>query len=268
MPWARLDDGYFTNGKVVGLSKDAKLLDLAAITFSARELRNGILTRADIRVIAAQIDVEAPFELIHELVRAGRWEMSGQQYVIHDYLDYNPTREQVIAARENNAERQARWRERQALSDNGTSNAVSVARVTPAPYPYPEPVPKELTPTAATQQAPTAAAAVAPMHFDPGERETIDKTSSILAPIGLNSDPRFWRKVLNTYGHVDLEAEAIKIADWQQRHRKRQCSQRFVLNWLGRAGTARAEPNGVRPYSDRKGNVDDEPSHWPTGVQP
>lgn len=108
MPWARLEDNYFTNGKIVGdatypgLSKDAKLLDLAGIAFSARELRDGRLSGLDVRIVGAQVDVDDLGRCLKELVRAARWLpiAGGQGWEIHDYLVYNPTREKVLKDRE------------------------------------------------------------------------------------------------------------------------------------------------------------------------
>lgn len=71
--------------------------------------------------------------------------------------------------------------------------------------------------------------------FADGEQLTITSVGSILTPIGLHGDPRFWRKIIDTYGGLDLEGEALKMASWQRDHRKRQCSQRFVLNWLDKS---------------------------------
>src|SRR5206468_6156200 len=51
----------------------------------------------------------------------------------------------------------------------------------------------------------------------------------------LEGSPQFWRKLLDRYMDVDLEAEFVKLADWLGRHRKRQCTALFVMNWLGKA---------------------------------
>jgi hypothetical protein len=146
MPWARLDDSYFTHRKVAALSKDAKLLDLAGIAFSARELRNGELTRTDIRMIAAQVDVEDYAAVALELVKAGRWSRSDGGYTIHDYLKYNPSREQVLHEREMNAQRVEKWREKHKDTDPppsrngitpGITGTISNGPRTDTPYPYP-----------------------------------------------------------------------------------------------------------------------------------
>jgi hypothetical protein len=42
--------------------------------------------------------------LIDELVRAGLWDRDDKGYVIHDYLEYNPSKAQVLAVREAKSE--------------------------------------------------------------------------------------------------------------------------------------------------------------------
>jgi hypothetical protein len=125
MPWARLEDNYFTHAKVINLSKDAKLLDLAGIAFSARELRDGKLSRLDMRTAAAQVDVDDALAAADELMAAGRWVKDGDGYAIHDYLKYNPSREEVLKERDASAKRVAEWRGSRRKGSNAVSNAVT-----------------------------------------------------------------------------------------------------------------------------------------------
>jgi len=142
MPWARLDDGYFTHRKVLDLSMAAKLLDLAAIAYSARELTDGELKKRDIMIIAASVDVDEALKAVAELVHSGRWELfSGGVWRIHDYLKYNPSREQVLKERTAAAKRQATKRARGlgAIQHARKRHAVTSQEVTT--YPDPEPGP-------------------------------------------------------------------------------------------------------------------------------
>lgn len=77
--------------------------------------------------------------------------------------------------------------------------------------------------------------------FSTDEQETVDLVAGLLVPIGLSAQPRFWRKVLDTYQALDLEAEAMAMADWLRRHRKRVCSTAFVLNWLKSSAERRSQ---------------------------
>jgi hypothetical protein len=121
--WVRLEDCYFTHRKVADLSKDAKLLDLAAMAYSARELRDGMLSRSDVRIVAAEVDVHNPLGVAAQLVNAGRWgQRTGGGFVIHDYLQYNPSREWVLEHRARDAERKRRGGDRRGAMAARASN--------------------------------------------------------------------------------------------------------------------------------------------------
>ncbi len=134
MSWAKLDDQFFAHPKIINLSKDAKLLQLAAITYCAGQLTDGLVTPGAVRMICAQVDVEAAS--IQELLAAGVWDVDGKNYRVHDYLDYNPSGEQVRAERAATARRVAEWRANHPKR-NGVTNTVRNGVSTPAPSPYP-----------------------------------------------------------------------------------------------------------------------------------
>jgi hypothetical protein len=50
-------------------------------------VRDGELTRSNVRIIAAQVELDTPFIIVNELIDAGRWtRVGGTGYVIQDYL--------------------------------------------------------------------------------------------------------------------------------------------------------------------------------------
>lgn len=110
MPWARMEDGYLGNRKLAGLSTAAICLDLAGIIYSARELRDGLLSNGDVQAIASLIHMRRWPPYADELLHAGRWEATADGYVIHDYLDYQPSRQQVLEERSAAAQRMRRVR--------------------------------------------------------------------------------------------------------------------------------------------------------------
>lgn len=159
MTWAKLDDQFFLHPKVIDRSKDAKLLFLAGLTYCAGQLTDGLISPASLRMIAAQVDV--PREVADELLAAGLWEMVEGGYHVHDYLNYNPTGDEVRARREARAEagrkgglhsgetraqkaiikREANEAKREAnASANAQAKREAKAKQnrTPSPYPYPE----------------------------------------------------------------------------------------------------------------------------------
>jgi len=145
MPWARFADDYLGNVKLATMSTSAIALDMAAIIYSARELRDGHLSVADVHAIAALIHLKTWKPAVTQLVQRCRWVplLTGDGWDIHDYLEYQPSREQVLAERTAAADRKRRQR-----SANGTfqpmsrrDSGVSSPGVTTPPYPVPDPDP-------------------------------------------------------------------------------------------------------------------------------
>lgn len=143
MPWARFDDNYPNNRKVRPLSDAAYRLDSSAICWSNANLTDGFVRDDELEVVS---DVKKPRPAVEELVLRGRWDKTEAGWQIHDFLDYNPSREQVLAERAKAAERQRKAREaarakREAARDaaldldldlgHGSSHASSSPGVTP-----------------------------------------------------------------------------------------------------------------------------------------
>jgi len=148
VPWAKLDDQFSDHPKVVAAGPLAGWLAVCGLCYASRYLTDGYIPLAQVRKLA---DLDNAAELTDRLVAAGLWEAIEGGYMIHDYLEYNPSRAQVLAAREANARRQEQWRQSQRQDDHTEihSNAVTVGvtntRPVPVPRtPYPEP---ELTTT-------------------------------------------------------------------------------------------------------------------------
>ena len=120
------------NRKVAALSDAAYRLDDEAICWSSRNLTDGRIAADDF----AGISKRATRKNAAELVRRQRWHTAEHEctsehcptpgpdgWVIHDYLDYNPSKEEVLAERAARAERTRRWR----ANKNGTGDGVGDA---------------------------------------------------------------------------------------------------------------------------------------------
>lgn len=102
MPWAKLDDGIVDNLKTLSVwSGDpaAFALDIRAIAWSAKQLTNGFVPT---QLVAAWFPAaEQRARLVDLLIASGRWEVAEQDgWLIHDFLDYNPSREEIEAERD------------------------------------------------------------------------------------------------------------------------------------------------------------------------
>lgn len=115
MPWLRIDDGMVEHLKVASLSDGAFRAHVEAMSFCARNLTDG-------HIPAAVAKKQGWSKRASELVRAGLWEKEEGGHSIHDYLDYNPSREQVEAEREAARRRMNRRRSPVVRPNNGRSS--------------------------------------------------------------------------------------------------------------------------------------------------
>jgi hypothetical protein len=98
MPWAKLDDRFHTNPKVlkVWTTNPAALgLHALAMSYCAGEQTDGMVPEAFLMLMMPTTKARA--EAIRTLTDAGLWKKLGEAYVIHDWLEYNPSRASVEA---------------------------------------------------------------------------------------------------------------------------------------------------------------------------
>lgn len=103
MSWLKLDDRYPDHPKLQALGDDYDAglsLDIRGKCYASANLTDGFIPERVFRHEKA---------MIARLVEVGLWHEVDGGYVIHDFLDYNPSRAEVLAKRE-------AWRTRQAKS--------------------------------------------------------------------------------------------------------------------------------------------------------
>ncbi len=134
MPWARLDDAILDNPKIGLIGPLGFALHVASITWCSRNLTDGHVTRSQARLLLDLSDMPvAVNDVIAELLAVRLWEATDVGYRLHDYLDYNPSRTQVLADREAARVRKVRSR-RASHSDTRRGHGVS----SPDPVPVPK----------------------------------------------------------------------------------------------------------------------------------
>jgi hypothetical protein len=146
MPWARLDDDFHDNGKILGLSHQAFRLYVCAITYSRRHRTGGVLTASQVWALCGQQRVAKA--AVQELVEHRAWHADEARsgYQIHDFDQYQPKSDETAA------ERMRRHRGRAKPSDSERTVTVRDDGVTrngdaPVPMPSPNPVPSQQTAT-------------------------------------------------------------------------------------------------------------------------
>lgn len=119
MPYLNSDDGMPDNPKVDGLSDGAFRLYVSAMHYCARELTNGIvpahrLPRLTPRYRPAHLRELLDARLAHEggtgCDTATCVKGEPGAYVVHDFLEWNRSREWWERKRRRTAERVAKWR--------------------------------------------------------------------------------------------------------------------------------------------------------------
>lgn len=100
MPWGRIDDSLYDHPKLDHLGHRLAAVGLHALALSwcNRWLTDGEVPRRQVVKLGGTV------RLADELVTAGLWERHGQDYRIHDYLDYNQSRQEVGEVRRQKSE--------------------------------------------------------------------------------------------------------------------------------------------------------------------
>lgn len=120
MPWFKVDDGWWSHPKTLELSGDAQALWLRAGSWAAGHSTDGFVPAA------AMVMLQAKAKNATELVKSGLWDAVKGGYQFHDWLKYQPSKQQVESERAANAERQKKWRDSRKSNavTNGTTNGV------------------------------------------------------------------------------------------------------------------------------------------------
>lgn len=109
MPWFKVDDGFAFHSKTLAAGNQAIGLWVRAGSWASQQLTDGLVPRQVARQIGTAKDAG-------RLVDSGLWVPDGSDFQFHQWSTggRNPTRAQVEAKREADAERLRKWREDQA----------------------------------------------------------------------------------------------------------------------------------------------------------
>jgi hypothetical protein len=171
--WVRLDDGFTQHPKVAAAGPLAIAMQVAALCYCNKNLTDGFIPRAVARTlldweldnddaywtITVKTDDGRSEDLTPEfvwdcLLSAGLWDRVPGGFRIHDYLEYQPSKDEVLALREVRAEagrigglKRAENQANQANAKQSASKSLSKiqanAKQNSSPYPVPVPVSPE-----------------------------------------------------------------------------------------------------------------------------
>ena len=100
MTWVKLDDQFWSNPKVQLLGNEAAGAYARMLSYCGAHLTDGLVSEDAARFIAKP-------KLIERLVAAQFIERADGGWLIPDFLDFNPSREQIEAKREADKRRKA-----------------------------------------------------------------------------------------------------------------------------------------------------------------
>ena len=241
MPWVRLDDGFPDHPKVVAAGPLAGWLHVCGLAYCNRNLTDGFIPRSAAHRLTSFEGVDVETEGVRGLVTTGCdvdcewtaevlcdhgiWDKVEGGYQIHDYLDYQPSRADVLALKETRTEAgrlggkaSGRARSKQVLDgllEESLPFASSKREAKTNPDPVPVPKPEVLR----SKSKPLAAA--------PQMRETAEKPKDLLwetlahifgeSAEGLERDK--WNAALKSLRSSGATPDSLRVAAaaWEQK---------------------------------------------------
>lgn len=130
MSWFKIDDGFHCHAKVMAAGTPAVGLYVRCGSWAAQQTSDGFIPKQVARMYGTP-------RMIKALIEVGLWhqkghdcascpEVDGNSYLIHEYLERNPSRVAVELERKAKSERQQKWREskRKAQANDQTRSDV------------------------------------------------------------------------------------------------------------------------------------------------
>ena len=165
MSWAKFDDRFPNHPKVLSLSDAAFRMHVSAICYCCDQLTDGFVAACVPDSLPKSPRGKSLRRAIESLEATGLWEKTAGGWLVHDFLDWNPSAAQVLAKRTARAEAGRRGGKAKALAiaskspsncqtgcqDTATGSLRPRAKQNSAPSPSPDRIqpvaadPKDLT---------------------------------------------------------------------------------------------------------------------------
>jgi hypothetical protein len=105
MPWFKVDDGFHCHPKILAAGNAAIGLWTRCGSYVSDQITDGFVPETVAKLYGKPSEIRS-------LLEVGLWAKTAGGYQMHDYHDFNPTAEKVLADRDAAAERQREWREK------------------------------------------------------------------------------------------------------------------------------------------------------------
>lgn len=122
--WVAIDDNMPDHPKFLRAGPHAQLLFINALTYASRQLTDGFIPAEVVPRLVVWPDATDNASLAVRLVEVGLWEDADGGYQIHDYHDYQFSRDYVLAKRVDKSEKR-----RQAGIASGAARRAKAERV-------------------------------------------------------------------------------------------------------------------------------------------
>jgi hypothetical protein len=172
MTWFKVDDAFWGHPKQTALPPGPVALWVRAGSWSSDQLTDGLVPAHMVTMLGAKKrDAE-------QLVTAGLWDQVPEGYQFHDWNEWQPSRDDVLKKRAEEAEKKRKWREKRAAqraAADGMSPDVSPGDNSGTPEGTTASVPggvPDLSPSSRTRPDPTR-----PDPSSPTETTATSKTS-------------------------------------------------------------------------------------------
>lgn len=254
MGWVKLDDQFYRHPKVLQAGPLAGWLHVCALNYAAQYLTDGFIPKAAVNGLADFTGDDFPgggssaSEFVVNLVDAGLWSEVDGGYQIHDYLEYNPSREEVQKRRGADLERK---RNGSGVAKDSDRNPGGVAADSMRPVPRPLPVPLSTEDDPPTPLARGVERQAVPKPTPKPKPERVPITDAEMDAL--------MAKYAGKYGSPQAVREEIDLALNHQARWKNLNEKLYVDGWLrrelehrpGLRANGRAEPQ--RTLIDRTG---------------
>lgn len=225
MTWFKVDDGFWSHEKVIELSAEAGWLWVRAGSYCAHQLTDGLVKAPIVSLLGSTSEVA------NQLVEAGLWDSIDGGYEFHDWLKYQPTRDEVESKREAWKERQRAARAKRQSQEESRSDTQRDSRVESSTGMSPSPVPSCPVPSPSSTKKGGSA----------------KRGTRIPEPFMLTSDMKQW--AVKEVPRVDIEASTRRFVDyWRAESGAKATKIDWVAtwrNWLRR--DAENTPRSSRP---------------------
>ena len=109
MPWVKIDDGVPHHRKLFAGGACLRGMILDGLCYCARNLTDGFIPANALALVSPGTPPKMALRLIADLVRVGAWTTKDDGWEIHDYLKYQPSRQEVLDARAAAKARKDSW---------------------------------------------------------------------------------------------------------------------------------------------------------------